>query len=55
MKKALMEILVCPVCKGPLGLDITEEDENGVTRGMLSCTHCSHQYPIDDGIPDLLP
>ncbi|MFC1963430.1 Trm112 family protein [Chloroflexota bacterium] len=23
-----MEILTCPVCKGPLGLDIAEEDEN---------------------------
>ncbi|MFC1926279.1 methytransferase partner Trm112 [Chloroflexota bacterium] len=55
MKKVLMEILACPVCKGPLGLDIAEEDENEVTKGTLSCTSCSHQYPIEDGIPDLLP
>ncbi|MFC2059369.1 methytransferase partner Trm112 [Chloroflexota bacterium] len=55
MKKALMEILACPVCKGHLALDIAEEDENEVIKGKLSCTHCSHQYPIEDGIPDLLP
>jgi len=56
MKKELMDILVCPVCKGDLELEIEEEDENGeVVRGTLYCRNCDERYPIEDGIPNLLP
>jgi len=55
MKKELMEILVCPVCKGPLVLNIEEEDEKEVITGSLYCANCSEHYPIKDAIPNLLP
>ena len=50
-----MEILVCPVCKGPLELTVEQEDEQEVVRGSLHCQRCSETYPIEDTIPNLLP
>lgn len=56
MKKDLMEILACPVCKGDLDLKIKEEDEKGeVISGSLYCAKCNYHYPIEEGIPNLLP
>ena len=55
MKKDLMEILACPLCKGPLELRIEEEDEKEVVKGSLYCSKCSASYPIEDSIPNLLP
>ena len=56
MKKELMDILACPIWKGDLELNIEEEDENGeVVRGTLYCRNCDERYPIEDGIPNLLP
>lgn len=45
--KDLLDILVCPVCKGPLTL------EEAASR--LTCAGCNVGYPIEDGIPNLLP
>jgi len=55
MKKDLMEILACPMCKNPLELTVTEEDEHEVITGSLYCAKCSERYPIKDAIPNLLP
>ncbi len=55
MKKELMDILACPVCKGPLELTVTEEKEGDVVNGSLFCQKCNHPYPITDSIPNLLP
>jgi len=55
MKKELMDILACPVCKSSLKLNITEEKEGEVITGSLFCQKCSHTYPITDSIPNLLP
>ncbi|MCJ7523032.1 MAG: methytransferase partner Trm112 [Dehalococcoidia bacterium] len=55
MKRELMDILACPMCKGPLQLEVTEEDENEVITGSLKCTQCPETYPINDAIPNLLP
>ena len=55
MKKDLMDILACPVCKGDLELKAEEEDEKEVTTGSLYCAKCNQLYPISDGIPNLLP
>lgn len=51
----MMEILCCPVCKGDLVLDVTAEDEQEVLRGRLRCGTCAVDFPIEDGIPNLLP
>lgn len=50
-----MDILACPVCKGPLTLSVNTQAGEDITSGALRCTKCSESYPIADGIPDLLP
>ena len=55
MKKELMEILACPVCKGDLELRVDSEEGNEVITGALLCSRCAESYPIDDAIPNLLP
>ena len=55
MKKELMDILVCPVCKGDLELRVDTEDTDEVVTGALTCGRCNEMYPIEDTIPNLLP
>ncbi|HKZ51176.1 MAG TPA: methytransferase partner Trm112 [Dehalococcoidia bacterium] len=55
MRKDLMEILACPLCKGPLELTVEEEQDEEIVMGYLSCPRCSERYPIEDSIPNLLP
>ena len=60
MRADLMEILVCPVCKGQLtlGVEQTETLADGreeIIAGTLGCAACEHTYRIDGGIPNLLP
>ncbi|MGI0053884.1 MAG: methytransferase partner Trm112 [Thermoplasmata archaeon] len=55
MKPDLIDILCCPVCRGPLGLTAGVRDGEEILTGTLRCPKCSASYPIDDGIPDLLP
>ena len=46
LDEKLLEILVCPKCKGELDYrrDASE----------LACQHCRLRYPIRDGIPIML-
>ncbi len=46
MDKKLLEILVCPVCKGKLDYDKKNNE--------LLCQHDALAYPIRDGIPVML-
>ena len=46
MDKKLLEILVCPVCKGPLDYRRSEAE--------LVCRPCRLAYPIRDEIPVML-
>lgn len=55
MRPELMEILCCPVDHGELTLEATEKSEKEIVKGTLTCSKCHATYPIDDGIPDLLP
>ncbi len=50
-----MEILCSPVCKGDLLLTVTEENDEEVLEGTLRCEICHVDYPINEGIPNLLP
>lgn len=47
MDNKLFEILVCPVCKGPLHYDRAAQE--------LVCSPCRLAYTIRDGIPVMLP
>jgi uncharacterized protein YbaR (Trm112 family) len=55
MKREMMNILVCPVCKGKLELTVEKEDDKEIIAGSLYCGKCSVRYPIEDTIPNLLP
>ena len=55
MKRELMDILACPVCKGKLELSVEVENEREVVTGSLYCRKCDERYPIVDTIPNLLP
>ncbi len=55
MKRDLMDILCCPMCKGDLVLEVIEENKNEIIKGTLFCGKCNEYYPIDDGIPNMLP
>ena len=55
MKRSLLDIICCPVCKGDLILHIVEETESEIEEGSLTCHTCNVSYPIWEGIPDLIP
>jgi uncharacterized protein YbaR (Trm112 family) len=55
MKKELTYILACPACKDSLELKVTEENEQEVITGSLSCIRCGAVYPVQEAIPELLP
>jgi len=46
ISKELLEILVCPFCKGEVRLQPAETG--------LKCVECRRVYPIRDGIPVML-
>ncbi len=46
MDARLLEILVCPVCKGPLSFKPAQVE--------LVCPACRLAYPVRDGIPVML-
>ncbi len=55
MRADLMDILRCPVCRGELTLEAKKREGAEILSGTLTCAKCQVDYPIDDGIPDLLP
>ena len=55
MKRDLMDILVCPLCKGELTLTVDKEEDGDIVEGNLHCAACDETYPIEDSIPNLLP
>lgn len=55
MKEDLMDIICCPLDKHDLDLEVDERDDEEVLSGSLVCTECGESYPIEDGIPNLLP
>ncbi|MFC1944835.1 methytransferase partner Trm112 [Chloroflexota bacterium] len=55
MRKGIIDILACPVCKGNLDLHVQEEQGDEIITGSLYCARCSEHYPIRETIPNLLP
>ena len=54
MKRSLMDIIVCPVCKGELKLTVAAEEAGEIITGSLRCENCQVDYPIEESIPNLL-
>jgi uncharacterized protein YbaR (Trm112 family) len=55
MDEDLMDIICCPVDKHDLDLEVDEREDEEIIAGTLTCTECGEVYPIEDGIPNLLP
>lgn len=55
MRRDLIEIVCCPDDHARLVLDAEREDDGEVLEGTLTCSRCGFVYPIEDGIPNLLP
>lgn len=61
MTPDLLDIIACPLCKGPLELQahtiapVDSPDPGAALVGTLTCAPCNERYPIADGIPNLLP
>ena len=61
LRTDLLDILACPVCRGPMTLEAETiapdgaPDAGEVLTGTLVCSACPEAYPISDGIPNLLP
>lgn len=46
MDTRLTEVLVCPICKGPLTFNAQHEE--------LHCAKCALAFPVIDEIPSML-
>jgi uncharacterized protein YbaR (Trm112 family) len=56
MNEDLLDIICCPLDKHDLELAVDERDEDDeIIAGTLTCTECGEVYPIEEGIPNLLP
>ncbi len=55
MKESLLDIVCCPIDKSDLELEVEGRDGEEIVEGTLVCTDCGERYPIEDGIPNLLP
>ncbi|WP_248897065.1 methytransferase partner Trm112 [Haloplanus halobius] len=55
MKESLMDILCDPLDKSDLELEVEERDGEEILEGRLVGTVTGEEYPIEDGIPNLLP
>lgn len=61
MKRDLMDILACPLCKQPFELEVEKEEGDEVVSGWLTRSECPFpdkcdgRYRIEDTIPNLLP
>ena len=55
MKKDMIGILCCPTCKSDLKLEIDKEEKGEIIKGIFTCEKCKINYPIENGVPNLLP
>jgi uncharacterized protein YbaR (Trm112 family) len=55
MNIKLMKIICCPVCKNELIMDIINQTAEEIIEGTLYCKNCDFSFPIEKGIPNLLP
>ncbi|MFB6081779.1 MAG: methytransferase partner Trm112 [Halanaeroarchaeum sp.] len=55
MNEDLMDIICCPLDKEELELSVETREDDEIVDGTLTCTECGEVYPIENGIPNLLP
>jgi len=56
MRADLVEALCCPVCLAhPFDIAIARGTSGNIETGKLKCRECSGEYPIEEGVPIILP
>jgi SAM-dependent methyltransferase len=55
MRARLLELIVCPNCGAQLELERRTVDGDEIMSGTLHCRGCRRPFPIEDGVPRLLP
>ncbi len=55
MRKQLIEVLGCPICRGDLELSELRPADEEIETGELKCSRCHRRYPIRHGVPIVLP
>ena len=55
MNVKLLDIICCPTCKGTLKFNSIKREGDEIIEGKLNCQSCEVEYPVLDGIPNLLP
>lgn len=55
MRRDLIKILACCICKNPQLQLFEFKTEKEVIDGMLFCDKCNRFYPIKNSIPSILP
>jgi uncharacterized protein YbaR (Trm112 family) len=52
----MLDRLACPECKNSsMELKSSSIENNKIIKGEIVCPRCHRQYPINDGIPNMLP
>ncbi|TET64336.1 MAG: methyltransferase domain-containing protein [Candidatus Stahlbacteria bacterium] len=52
----MLDRLACPECKNlSIELKSSAIENNKIIKGEIVCPRCHRQYPINDGIPNMLP
>jgi len=55
VRRRLLEWLACPACQGAIALSRAVPEADDIREGELACGACGARYPIERGIPRLLP
>ena len=55
MRLKLLDVLVCPGCRGDFVCEAERSDGDEVIEGRLACQGCAAVYPIEEAIPRFVP
>ena len=55
MRRGTLDLLACPSCRGGLRLKEEVIPDRGIGTGRLHCTGCDAEYPVERGVPRLIP
>jgi predicted Zn finger-like uncharacterized protein len=55
VKEELLQYIQCPDCKGILKVYHVDIGQDEILDGTLKCANCGQMFPVEEGIPRLLP
>lgn len=55
MRARLLDLVVCPECRARFRVEAQSQEGDEIIEGRLICTGCATVYPVERGVPRLLP